>query len=123
MELIDNRIKKRAFNAFKFLPFNRSFYSAVQSQGLNADIVFENSNQFCVKEGRWFKNSSSVENAFIWLIKVGILRREVDGQGLTSRIRLTPLGRQLLEKYPRIINQKSNILQTIISCLSLRLQF
>ena len=28
---------------------------------------------------------------------MGVLRREVDGQGLTSRFRLTPLGRDLLE--------------------------
>jgi hypothetical protein len=30
-----------------------------------------------------------------WLMQVGILRREVDGQGLTDRFRLTPLGLQL----------------------------
>ena len=28
---------------------------------------------------------------------MGVLRREVDGQGLTSRFRLTPLGRDLLD--------------------------
>lgn len=36
------------------------------------------------------------ENALLWLIQVGILRREVDGQGLTDSFRLTPLGRQLV---------------------------
>jgi hypothetical protein len=30
------------------------------------------------------------------LIQLGVLRREVDGQGLTERVRLTPLGRQVL---------------------------
>ncbi|WP_041226134.1 Npun_F0494 family protein [Crinalium epipsammum] len=39
------------------------------------------------------------ENALVWLIQVGILRREVDGQGITDSFRLTPLGRQLVEKY------------------------
>ncbi|MEN9244105.1 MAG: hypothetical protein Q6K81_04340 [Gloeomargarita sp. DG02_5_bins_242] len=34
-----------------------------------------------------------------WLIAVGVLRREVDGQGLTDRFRLTPLGRQLLSEW------------------------
>lgn len=38
------------------------------------------------------------ENALLWLIQVGVLRREVDGQGLTDSFRLTPLGRQLIEQ-------------------------
>ena len=36
-----------------------------------------------------------VDNALVWLIQVGVLRREVDGQGITDSFRLTPLGRQL----------------------------
>jgi hypothetical protein len=35
----------------------------------------------------------------LWLIQVGLLRREVDGQGITDSFRLTPLGRQLVEQY------------------------
>lgn len=38
------------------------------------------------------------ENELLWLIQVGLLRREVDGQGLTDSFRLTPLGRQLVEQ-------------------------
>ena len=41
----------------------------------------------------------SVENALLWLIQVGMLRREVDGQGITDGFRLTPLGRYLVEQY------------------------
>ncbi len=40
-----------------------------------------------------------VENAILWLIQVGILRREVDGQGITDSFRLTPMGHLLLEKW------------------------
>jgi hypothetical protein len=40
-----------------------------------------------------------VESATNWLIQVGMLRREVDGQGLTDSFRLTPLGLQLIEKW------------------------
>ncbi len=36
------------------------------------------------------------EEYFNRMINLGILRREVDGQGLTSRVRLTPLGRQAI---------------------------
>ncbi|MBE7384062.1 MAG: hypothetical protein F6J95_021915 [Leptolyngbya sp. SIO1E4] len=38
----------------------------------------------------------AAENELLWLLEVGLLRREVDGQGLTDSFRLTPLGRQLL---------------------------
>ena len=36
---------------------------------------------------------SDAEAQLMWLIQVGLLRREVDGQGLTDSFRLTPLGR------------------------------
>jgi hypothetical protein len=32
-----------------------------------------------------------------------VLRREVDGQGLTERVRLTPLGREVLAIWPHDI--------------------
>lgn len=35
------------------------------------------------------------EGELMWLIAVGLLRREVDGQGLTDGFRLTPLGHQV----------------------------
>ena len=41
----------------------------------------------------------AAENALVWLIQVGLLRREVDGQGITDSFRLTPLGRQIVEQY------------------------
>ena len=53
-------------------------------------------------ECQWTKrelSESAVENALLWLIQVGVLRREVDGQGITDSFRLTPLGRQLVEKW------------------------
>ena len=41
----------------------------------------------------------AAENALLWLIQVGVLRREVDGQGITDSFRLTPLGQQLVARY------------------------
>jgi hypothetical protein len=35
----------------------------------------------------------------VWLIQVGMLRREVDGQGLTDSFRLTPLGSQVVARW------------------------
>lgn len=40
-----------------------------------------------------------VESELLWLIQVGLLRREVDGQGLTDSFRVTPLGRQIVEQW------------------------
>lgn len=45
------------------------------------------------------KSELAADSALSWLIQVGLLRREVDGQGLTDSFRLTPLGRQLVEKW------------------------
>lgn len=39
------------------------------------------------------------DSELVWLIQVGVLRREVDGQGITDSFRLTPLGRQLVEQF------------------------
>ncbi len=43
-----------------------------------------------------------VEKALMWLIQVGLLRREVDGQGITDSFRLTPLGRQIVAKWNQL---------------------
>ncbi len=48
-----------------------------------------------------------------WLISVGVLRREVDGQGLTSRFRLTPLGRQLLDDDPALLQRSIPVLERL----------
>lgn len=42
-------------------------------------------------------SADRAEAHFRWLIRLGVLRREVDGQGLTERVRLTPMGRRILE--------------------------
>jgi hypothetical protein len=44
---------------------------------------------------------SKVENELMWLINVGILRREVDGQGITDSFRLTPLGRMIIGNWQK----------------------
>jgi hypothetical protein len=39
------------------------------------------------------------ESQMMWLIQVGLVRREVDGQGITDSFRLTPLGWQLSQAW------------------------
>ena len=59
------------------------------------------------------KNAEEIEIHFLWLIKIGVLRREVDGQGLTSKVRLTPLGRLVLENNQNLANQKASLLELV----------
>ena len=69
-----------------------------------------------------FINSSLfIENEFLKLIKIGVLRREVDGQGLTSKVRITPIGRQVLESSKDIFNKKIPLLKKSINCLKYQL--
>lgn len=46
-----------------------------------------------------FLSVQKTERDLMWLITVGILRREVDGQGITDSFRLTPLGQQIISKW------------------------
>ena len=109
MELFDHQSLKRAIKAFRCLPLNYSFYADAQKEGLDAENVFKKKEQYQVIGERWFKRSSEVEATFRWLITIGVLRREVDGQGLTSKIRLTPLGRQILMQTPELPKQKAGL--------------
>jgi DNA-binding PadR family transcriptional regulator len=40
----------------------------------------------------------SIEDELMWLFRVGLVRREVDGQGITDRFRLTPLGQRVVQE-------------------------
>ena len=85
------------------LPFAEAVYRGLQEQGLDACQLLNNPRLY-QRKGIWYRNSDSLENDLRWLICVGVLRREVDGQGLTSRFRLTPLGRQLLDDTPDLLH-------------------
>lgn len=87
----------RAGQAMRCLPFRRSFYARVREQALG-------SREFCRLPDAaslcWRRmGPERVEAHFHWLIRLGVLRREVDGQGLTERVRLTPMGRELLQQW------------------------
>ena len=85
------------------LPFSEAVYRGLQEQGLDAGQLLNNPSTY-QRKGSWYHNSDALENDLLWLICVGVLRREVDGQGLTSRFRLTPLGRQLLDDTPDLLH-------------------
>lgn len=94
----DARALARAATSLRCLPFRRAFYSELADSAIS-------SNELCARAD-WARlvfapfGPERAEAHFIWLIRLGVLRREVDGQGLTERVRLTPLGRQLLAQLP-----------------------
>ncbi len=85
---------RRAERAFKCSPFRLALLVAMRSQSVSIRQICEPQG---VKHGfsRRALSELRADNELMWLIAVGLLRREVDGQGLTDSFRLTPLGRQV----------------------------
>jgi hypothetical protein len=91
------RTVERAKRALVCSPFNLSLFETMRSRHVALGEIIGSSG---VQKG--FTKTSllelSADIALVWLIQVGVLRREVDGQGITDSFRLTPLGRQLVEQ-------------------------
>ncbi|MDJ0555217.1 MAG: hypothetical protein QNJ68_12400 [Microcoleaceae cyanobacterium MO_207.B10] len=92
------RTVERADRAIRCSPFSLDLFTRMRSESVRLkSIVFE-----AGLTNRYTRSSLSelaAENYLLWLIQVGILRREVDGQGITDGFRLTPLGHRLVERY------------------------
>ena len=92
---------RRARQAVRCLPFRRSFYRLLEESAQSSKEL--------ANRPDWRVNTSQrlgageTETLLIWLIQLGVLRREVDGQGLTERVRITPLGRDVLADWPEVI--------------------
>ncbi len=91
------RSLQRAERAFRCSPFRLDLLGNMRSHSISI-------RQVCGQGG--IKSCYSrrplaelqAENEMMWLIAVGLLRREVDGQGLTDSFRLTPMGRQVFDR-------------------------
>ena len=121
MLLIDQKIYKRAKKGIKNCPFNLFLFQSLLEGSLSAQNVFMNRSKYLKQEFMFINNSLYIENEFLKLIKIGVLRREVDGQGLTSKVRITPIGRQVLENNPDLFNQKTTLIKKLITCLKYQL--
>ena len=120
---IDKKIIIRTKRSIKCLSFNSNFYTDAQDFGLMAETVYELRDKYIENKTFYFLSSSSIENDFQWLISIGVLRREVDGQGLTSKVRLTPLGREVLKQNPYLAEQKPYLLEKLINFIFRKLIF
>ncbi|WP_373547707.1 Npun_F0494 family protein [Chamaesiphon sp.] len=88
----------RADIALRCAPFHLALFAKMRWESVSVPKLAGN---LGVQSGytRYPLSELSVETATSWLIQVGMLRREVDGQGLTDSFRLTPLGLELIEKW------------------------
>ncbi|MDJ0650089.1 MAG: hypothetical protein QNJ60_15465 [Xenococcaceae cyanobacterium MO_188.B19] len=92
------RTLKRAERALYCSPFRLNLFAQMRDRSISLQDIATNSGI----EKNYTKKAiaeSQAESYLMWLLKVGVLRREVDGQGLTDSFRLTPLGRQNIEKW------------------------
>lgn len=88
----------RATRALSCSPFKLNLFTQMQNQGISLQII---AGELGIKNNYVTKNltENQAESYLVWLINVGLLRREVDGQGLTDSFRLTPLGRKLIAQW------------------------
>ena len=121
MLLIDQKIFRRAKKGIRNCPFNLFLFQSLKKESFSAQDVFENKSKYLSQEFLFIKNSLFIENEFLKLIKIGVLRREVDGQGLTSKVRITPTGREVIESHADLFTKKISLIKKLITCLKYQL--
>ncbi|MGF1479185.1 MAG: Npun_F0494 family protein [Cyanophyceae cyanobacterium] len=87
----------RAKRALGCAPFRLGLFVAMRNESVPLQEIAAES-----RMGQYTRltlSEGQIERELGWLIKVGVLRREVDGQGITDSFRLTPLGRKLVETW------------------------
>lgn len=91
----------RADRAVRCAPFRLRFYEAIVTRSVPLKAIAGSAG---LRSGFTKRAITELraENALLWLMQVGLLRREVDGQGLTDSFRITPLGRQLLSRWQTV---------------------
>ena len=94
----DGSVLRRARRAILCSPFHFKLLAEMRVSSVSVPTIAENSGAI---KGYTQQPLSEVatESGLMWLASVGVLRREVDGQGLTDSFRLTPLGRQIIESW------------------------
>ena len=91
----------RAERALSCAPFQLTLFTAMKTKSVPLPHI---AGETGVNQGYTPQPLSEqrVEKELMWLIQVGLLRREVDGQGITDSFRLTPLGRQIVAKWNQL---------------------
>lgn len=101
----DPQALRRARQAVRCLPFRLRFYQELDQGALSSSQLAARDDWSLLSCRRLSANRT--EDHLIWLIQLGVLRREVDGQGLTERVRLTRLGRDTIALWHDTIHPAS----------------
>jgi len=95
--MVEEKSLKRATQSIRCLPFRKAFYREVSQRAMGSSELVERVDWERMVFAPF--GQKRAEEHFDWMIKLGILRREVDGQGLTDKIRLTPLGKKVVAQW------------------------
>ncbi|MGD1918121.1 MAG: Npun_F0494 family protein [Pleurocapsa sp.] len=95
---------KRAKKALSASPFCLDLFRDMRNQSVPIQKI---AGETGIKLGYATQaySEARTEDKLVWLINVGLLRREVDGQGLTDSFRLTPLGREIVSEWEQDQNK------------------
>jgi hypothetical protein len=108
----------RASSGIRCLPFRLAFYRLVGERAISSSELCNRADS----PPRCFSpmGPDRIEGHFIWLICLGVPQREVDGQGHTERVRLTPMGRRWLLQWSEELPRVSLLEKTQHFCRRLR---
>jgi hypothetical protein len=95
---VSARTLRRAERAVACSPFRLALFTTLRQNAVSLGAIAGTQG---VQHGftQHPLSEPTADDELIWLIQVGLLRREVDGQGITDRFRLTPLGGQLVDRW------------------------
>ena len=94
----------RAKRALSCSPFCLKLFQDMRNQSVPIGKIAADTGLKLGYTNRAF-SEPRMEDKLVWLINVGLLRREVDGQGLTDSFRLTPLGRKIVDDWEQSENR------------------
>ncbi|MGB3695572.1 MAG: Npun_F0494 family protein [Spirulinaceae cyanobacterium] len=92
---------KRAEKALCCSPFHLALFATMAKTSVPISAIASHQG-YQASYTKKILSESTAQSNLAWLIQVGLLRREVDGQGITDSFRLTPLGRQLVAKWENL---------------------
>ena len=94
---IEKQAARRADRAARCSSLHHRCFAALQEGAVGLADLCAADSPFTTRP----LSAAQADQVVRWLLRVGLLRREVDGQGLTDRVRLTPLGRRVVASWPQ----------------------
>ena len=99
---IDQKIFRRAKKGIRNFPFNIFLFQSLMKESISTQNIFINKSKYLNQEFMFINITSFIEKEFLKLIKIGVLRKKVYGQGLTLKVRITQIGRQVVESHSEL---------------------